>query len=130
MAQDGNASAHAFVRLRVWHPLLAVAFAAVAIAMTRALTPAARESSARRWANACALLIGAQLVVGATNLLTLAPVPLQLVHLLLADAVWISLVLWAAAVLALRRDESKRKTVATGVRGFTRKPHQTKQETF
>lgn len=106
MAQDGNASAHAFVRLRVWHPLLAVVFAGVTLAITRALTPAVRDSSARRWANACALLIGAQLVVGATNLLTLAPVPLQLVHLLLADAVWISLVLWSAAVLALPREET------------------------
>lgn len=106
MAQDGNASAHAFVRLRVWHPLLAVVFAGATLAITRALTPAVRDSSARRWANGCALLIGAQLVVGATNLLTLAPVPLQLVHLLLADAVWISLVLWSAAVLALPREET------------------------
>jgi len=40
-----------------------------------------------------------QLVVGAVNVLLLAPVWLQLVHLLLADLVWIALVLLGARAL-------------------------------
>jgi len=39
--------------------------------------------------------------VGLLNLVLLAPVWMQIVHLLLADAVWIALVLLAARALAL-----------------------------
>ena len=50
------------------------------------------------------LVIGAlliQLVAGATNLLLAAPVWMQLLHLFLADTLWILLVLLGAAVLAV-----------------------------
>jgi len=41
-----------------------------------------------------------QLLAGLVNLVLLAPVWMQLVHLLLADLLWIVLVLLAAATLA------------------------------
>jgi heme A synthase len=41
-------------------------------------------------------LLGCQLAAGAINLLLLAPVGMQLVHLLLADLLWIALVLVSA----------------------------------
>jgi len=41
----------------------------------------------------------AQLAFGAATLLTLAPIVMQLGHLLLADSVWISFVLLAASYL-------------------------------
>jgi heme A synthase len=34
------------------------------------------------------------------NILLLAPIPIQLIHLLLADLVWVTLVLLSAATLA------------------------------
>jgi len=43
-----------------------------------------------------------QLVAGVVNVGLLAPVWLQLVHLLLADAVWISYVFLGAEMLAAR----------------------------
>ena len=41
-----------------------------------------------------------QLGMGTLNLLLMAPIPMQLVHLLLADAVWITLVLLTASALS------------------------------
>jgi cytochrome c oxidase assembly protein subunit 15/protoheme IX farnesyltransferase len=46
------------------------------------------------------LAIGAQIIVGFINLLTLAPIGLQLVHLFLADLLWIVLVLFLASAFA------------------------------
>ena len=47
------------------------------------------------------VLVISQVVLGLINLTMLAPVPLQLMHLAMADAVWISMVLFAAAALAV-----------------------------
>ena len=48
-----------------------------------------------------AMFVG-QMCLGIVNLLLLAPVAVQLAHLLLADAVWIASVLLAAEVLSDR----------------------------
>ncbi len=48
-------------------------------------------------------LVVIQLICGGINLLLHAPVWLQLVHLLLADLVWVNLVLFTAAVLAVEK---------------------------
>jgi heme A synthase len=48
-------------------------------------------------------LVVSQLIVGGVNLLLHAPVWLQLVHLLMADLVWVNLVLFTAAVLAVKK---------------------------
>jgi heme A synthase len=45
-------------------------------------------------------LVAAEIAIGVLNVLLLAPVPLQLVHLLAADLLWLSIVLLAAATLA------------------------------
>jgi heme A synthase len=45
-------------------------------------------------------LFATQIGAGFVNLALLAPVWMQLVHLLLADLVWISVVLFAASALA------------------------------
>ncbi|HLM60609.1 MAG TPA: hypothetical protein VK308_07395, partial [Pyrinomonadaceae bacterium] len=50
--------------------------------------------------NALAIFVLIQFASGAVTLLTLAPIVMQIVHLLLADAVWISFVLLSASVLA------------------------------
>jgi cytochrome c oxidase assembly protein subunit 15 len=42
-------------------------------------------------------LVVAQSLVGTLNVALLAPIPLQLLHLLLADSLWIALVVLAAS---------------------------------
>ena len=115
LAQDLSPTASMLVRLRVLHPILAVAGAlAVAFAAARVLQSSA-GSSIRRWAWAAAGLALVQIGAGLLNLILLAPVWMQVVHLLLADALWIALVLLAAQYLALAPVEAPghRQTVAT-----------------
>ena len=51
-------------------------------------------------------LVYLQVIAGIINLALLAPLWMQLVHLLLADAVWIAFVLGAVETLAVRRPVS------------------------
>ena len=46
------------------------------------------------------LMIGIQLACGLANLVLLAPIPMQLIHLLTGDMLWISLVLLCARMAA------------------------------
>jgi heme A synthase len=100
-AQDLSPGSHVFVRLRAIHPVLA-ATTGGAIVLAGGLVRALRPSRAVRFfSRAAALLVLAQVAAGLLDVLTLAPVWLQLVHLMLADAVWLALVLTAAAALGV-----------------------------
>ena len=92
-ARDFDASANLFVRLRVWHPLIAAG--AGAWVLYYALS-AVSSGLGRRLSYTVLALTGGQLAGGVINLLLLAPVGMQLVHLLLADLLWIALVLLSA----------------------------------
>jgi heme A synthase len=100
-AQDTATSAHLFVRLRVLHPVLALAFGAAAIVTTRMLARQLRDVSVKMLAQLLAAIVMLQIVTGVVNMLLLAPIPLQIIHLLLADAVWITIVLFSAAAIAV-----------------------------
>ena len=95
MQQDFSAGSSFLVRLRTFHPVLAV-FAAVYCSAIAVKVLRTRPAPATRTiAMAVMLLSLIQLSVGATNLALLAPVPLQIIHLLVADLLWIALVLLA-----------------------------------
>ncbi len=97
--QDFAAEAHPFIRLRVWHPLIA-AIVGLGLATLAYIVIARKISeSASRLAYVVLSLTVVQLGTGMINLAMLAPVPLQLVHLLLADLLWISFVLLGAEIL-------------------------------
>jgi heme A synthase len=101
-------TAHFLERLRVVHPLLAIVtgiYITLAGLLVRRLRPGA---ATERLSRVLVALFFAQLVGGAINVVLLAPVWMQLVHLLMADAVWMALVLTAAAALA---DESSIEAV-------------------
>lgn len=100
-SEDFSPAAHFLIRLRVIHPLLAVSVG-VYLLVTAVIVARLRPSIAtRRLAGVLGVLFLLQLTVGAANLLLLAPIPLQLAHLLLADLVWMALVLFSAAALAV-----------------------------
>jgi heme A synthase len=94
--QDLSPTAHLLIRLRILHPLIAVA-AGLFMAF---LAARAMSHPAARWT---AGLVVAQIVAGVLNVVLLAPVWMQIVHLLLADLLWISAVLLAAASGAAAR---------------------------
>ncbi len=98
LRQDFSPTAHLLVRLRVLHPVIAIAVGGYLI--FAASIAAKRYPDARtKWlAGAVSALIFIQLGAGALNVALLAPTWLQLLHLLLADLLWIAFVLLAAVV--------------------------------
>lgn len=105
-------TAHLFVRLRIWHPTMALVVGALVLgAAVSAWTnrPTAQVQLAAKWV---VVLYTVELLVGLVNVWWLAPVSVQLVHLLLADLVWIGLVLMALAAVADEAPESAAETVA------------------
>jgi heme A synthase len=98
--QDFAATSHYLVQMRVIHPILAVSVGVYVVALAWAIVRRRPGRYAELFAAALTVLFLLQLAIGALNVVLLAPVWMQLVHLLMADLVWISLVLMAAAVLA------------------------------
>jgi heme A synthase len=96
MRNDFSSTASFLIRLRIIHPFLAVG-AGLVVALV-----ALPEYRARYTARLHALsgwllaLFAAQFAVGALSILLQAPVPIQILHLLLADTIWIVLVLFTA----------------------------------
>lgn len=97
LATEASATAHALIRLRVLHPVLAVVASALV-----AVTAWRLAAAARGWATAALTLCALQLVVGVVNVLLMAPVWLQILHLLVADLLWIAAVLLGANAFAER----------------------------
>lgn len=86
------------VRLRWVHPILAVATGLYLLWLATRL-----DVSDRRLGRALMALVIVQLALGAANVALLAPVWMQIVHLLAADAVWIVFVLFALDALTVGR---------------------------
>ena len=96
VADDFAATANFLIRLRIVHPMLAVLagiyLAILAAPEYRALrTPRLRALSG--WLLA---LVVTEIIAGGLSVLLGAPVWMQLIHLLVADLVWITLVLFAS----------------------------------
>jgi len=103
--EDLSLTAHFLVRLRIFHPLIAVAVGAYLL-LAAALV--ARRRPRVQWsAGVLAGLFLLQMVCGLANVILKAPVWLQLVHLLLADLVWIVFVVLAASALARGEPEAQ-----------------------
>ncbi len=98
--QDFSASAHFLVRLRIYHPALAVLGGALIVYVAQYLRGISDKHGVARWAWTVTGLYVLQLGAGTLNLLLLAPAPIQLTHLFLADMVWLSLVMLGAHSLA------------------------------
>ena len=91
MRQEFSGTASALLRLRVLHPLVAVLGAAILLAAAVAAMRSGRAPAARMGAILAALVF-VQLAAGAINIALLAPVWMQILHLLLANLLWVSLV--------------------------------------
>lgn len=101
IAQDFAGTSHLLLRLRLSHPIVAVMTGVYLIFLAGWLRARGADSApVKRWSNVLSILVMVQFASGAATLLMLSPIVLQLVHLLLADLVWISFVLLTAAFLA------------------------------
>jgi heme A synthase len=100
VARDFSAGAHLFVRLRVLHPFFAVAGAVLLFVTAAALRMLRPARSVRVLSHVVTALVAAQVAAGIANVVLLAPTWMQMLHLLLADSVWIAFVVLGAAALA------------------------------
>ncbi len=103
LTQDLSGGANALVRLRLLHPLFALLAAAATMAAATTARLLRPNEETRVLSRVAILLIFSQIGAGLANVVLLAPVWMQLVHLLLAECTWVSLVLLAVAALSAEK---------------------------
>lgn len=102
LAQDFSETSNILLRLRLLHPITAILTSVFLIFLTGWLAKeSGNDAAVKRWSNVLALLVLAQIAFGSATLLMLAPIVMQLGHLFLADAIWISYVITAASFLSI-----------------------------
>lgn len=100
IAADFSSGGHFLLRLRIFHPVLAIV-TTVVIAVFVSVTAKGNER-VKRLAGIVGAAVVCQLFLGMMNIALQAPVWLQMVHLAVADAVWIGTVLLTAEDAILR----------------------------
>jgi len=99
--QDFSESSHFLIRLRVWHPVIAIFVGLYLIFLSLLIGMFKEDRQTKRFAIALSVLFITQLITGVINLALLAPIWMQIIHLFLADLVWITLILLAANTYAV-----------------------------
>ena len=96
--EDFSGSAEILVRLRILHPIVAIAVGlyVASFAFRHSLDATGK---AQRFGLAVAAIVVTQIFAGMANVVLLTPVWMQVIHLLLADLLWIGLLLFGAAAL-------------------------------
>jgi heme A synthase len=99
------------LRLRIIHPVVAVAGGMFTgwIATKFAMSP---SQSTRRLAGAVLLVVLSQVFIGIANVFLLTPLGMQVVHLMVADVLWIVYVLLGASALSREMSSSESVSVA------------------
>jgi heme A synthase len=104
LEQDAEIGAHFLIRLRIYHPLIAILTGAYILFLIKHLRNNQTDDSSRKLGSVLYILILIQWTAGLVNVLLLAPVPIQIIHLFIADLIWISLVLFTASKLSTITD--------------------------
>lgn len=99
LSQDFSRGAHFLIQLRLLHPVLAIVVGVVVIIVAVITNHRRPGLWIRRSMGLVIALVILQLCAGLLNVALLAPIWLQIVHLLLADLLWIAIVLLAASAL-------------------------------
>ena len=100
--QDLNPGDHYLIRLRMIHPIISIALGIYSIYLARFVVQIRPTLDTKRFSRAIGFVFAAEIGAGFLNVLLLAPMWMQLMHLLLADLLWIFLVLLTASALAKR----------------------------
>jgi heme A synthase len=101
LAQDLAAGANFMIRVRVYHPLIAVLAGLYLIFVAIETRDIGDDPGSRRLGG---LLIGVVIIqwcMGLLNYFLLVPVWTQILHLLMAELVWITLVVFSASMLGV-----------------------------
>ncbi len=96
IASDFASTASFLIRLRVIHPALAIAAALWIAVIALQQLRAGGADSLQRLSTLLLALLGGQVFLGTLTFLLRAPLAMQLAHLLTADCLWITLVLFTS----------------------------------
>ena len=102
LAQDVDMTANVLLRLRVLHPVIAIATGIVMVVVSQVIAQMNPVAGTRQASRVLLAAYVGQLALGTINMVLLAPIPIQLLHLLLADVIWIAFVVLVG--LALQRE--------------------------
>lgn len=95
-----QANAPFLLKLRVWHPYIAGSVGLYLFLIAGLVAHLRPSEDSRRWGSTLGWLFLAELSVGLVNVWMRAPVVMQVVHLMFADFVWVSLTLLAYSASA------------------------------
>jgi heme A synthase len=105
IARDFSASSNILLKLRVSHPILSILTSVYLVFLAGWLNAlAGRQGAVKRSSNILTFVVVVQLAFGALTFFTMAPILMQVGHLLLADLVWISFILLSANFLSRTED--------------------------
>ena len=113
ISQDFSPTAHFLIRLRLFHPFIALVASGCTGLLAGILSFTRLEKLDRAIGIALMVTITIQLGAGILNVYLLAPIWLQILHLLLADSIWIMLVLVSVATLSKEKFENRLKKPAS-----------------
>jgi heme A synthase len=99
-ALDNDANAHFLIRLRVYHPIIAIIVGVYTLSLVNYIYGKFNSQATQRLSRVLGGLVLVQFAVGALNLFLLAPIVTQIIHLLIADMLWISYILLLASSLS------------------------------
>lgn len=85
-------TAHFLVRLRILHPLIAMSVGVYLVLIAGLLAHLRPTAAVKKWSQIVAGFFILELAVGLVNLALKAPIAMQLIHLLIADLLWIALI--------------------------------------
>ena len=101
LAEQSDPGAHFLIRLRIYHPIIAILVGVYSLYLVRHLYSLNGGDTGKRLCTLLGTLIIIQWTAGVTNVLLLAPVWMQVIHLFLADSVWISFILLTGYTLSI-----------------------------
>jgi len=111
IADEFGPTAPMLLRLRIIHPVLAVA-GGLLVAWIAADNARHGTQRTKRLAAAVSIIVLTQFFVGVANIFFLTPLSIQVIHLMVADFLWLSFVLFGVSWLGDPVPVRKRKPVA------------------
>ncbi len=103
LRQDFSPTAHFLLRIRPLHPLIASSVGLYLLLIAGLISYLRPGEDTRRYGRCLAALFLIELGLGALNVRLLAPVWMQLVHLLFAYLLWVTMILLTVSALAQGR---------------------------
>jgi heme A synthase len=113
LAEQSAQGAHFLIRLRIYHPIIAILVGVYTLYLVNHLRSNRKFNNLnnQRFSLLLGTLIIVQWTAGVSNIILLAPVWMQIVHLFLADLVWISYVLLAGTVFSQEASTTSRTSL-------------------